>query len=573
VSTSVGDETYCLLTLQAYPADVVLGPSLFSIPAEELFFFVIQTYIVSSIQPAYSSLLMPDETTVLQILLNKPVLLVTYLQNESTCAGERVPRLRLQKRIGQAILAAGCFGPFFFPLARTATYMSLISLWACPVLLMLWTFAYQLLLGLPWTKTWLPVAIPTLYLWIVDTLALRRGTWAISSGTKLGICIWPHLEIEEAVFFLITNMLVVWGSCAFDNSIAIIDAFPDQFPHPPGLPSPVLMIKSLMLPTAAYDTQRLDGLHHALKVLAKKSRSFYLASGVFAGRLRLDLILLYSFCRVADDLIDDAPNAQEATEWIKSFTDFLDATYGKDKNEDRLQQALGQFPPTAQSILRLLPAGKVPSSPLYSLLEGFKIDLQFSNPDCAIDPPIKTAADLERYASCVASTIGELCLSLVYHHDPDREKSNSATIQDCVAAGARMGRALQYVNIVRDVATDARDGRCYIPEDWFNNPKSTWPHSDSSSETLQFRRKILDLAFKLYAENRDAIEDLPDYARDGIRVAVESYMEIGRVLRERVGRGEPLDFAGGGKSGRASVPRLRRIWVGWRTMAGRRGRP
>lgn len=31
----------------AYPADSVLGPTLLSVPAEELFFFVIQTYIVS----------------------------------------------------------------------------------------------------------------------------------------------------------------------------------------------------------------------------------------------------------------------------------------------------------------------------------------------------------------------------------------------------------------------------------------------------------------------------------------------------------------------------------------------
>lgn len=31
----------------AYPSEVILGPTLFDIPIEELFFFVIQTYIVS----------------------------------------------------------------------------------------------------------------------------------------------------------------------------------------------------------------------------------------------------------------------------------------------------------------------------------------------------------------------------------------------------------------------------------------------------------------------------------------------------------------------------------------------
>ena len=33
----------------AYPADVIIGPTLLQIPAEELFFFVIQTYIVGYI--------------------------------------------------------------------------------------------------------------------------------------------------------------------------------------------------------------------------------------------------------------------------------------------------------------------------------------------------------------------------------------------------------------------------------------------------------------------------------------------------------------------------------------------
>jgi hypothetical protein len=41
-----------MLTVTAYPPDAILGPTLFSIPAEELFFFVIQTYIVCALQIA-----------------------------------------------------------------------------------------------------------------------------------------------------------------------------------------------------------------------------------------------------------------------------------------------------------------------------------------------------------------------------------------------------------------------------------------------------------------------------------------------------------------------------------------
>ena len=51
-------------------------------------------------------------------------------------------------------------------------------------------------MGLPLSSTLIPVLLPTLYLWIVDTLALKRGTWVIESGTKLGWHLWDGLEIE-----------------------------------------------------------------------------------------------------------------------------------------------------------------------------------------------------------------------------------------------------------------------------------------------------------------------------------------------------------------------------------------
>lgn len=474
----------------------------------------------------------------------------------------------LKKRLGQFVLMVTLAFSFWIGNgSREGTYMKLILLWACPVLLLLWTLSYQLLLSLPNSKTWLPIWLPTLYLWIVDTLALRRGTWSIVSGTKLGFYVWPHLEIEEAVFFLLTNMLVVWGCCAFDNAVAILDAFPDNFPRVPRTPSPLLLVQCLFVPTSQYNQDRLEGLRTALVVLAKKSRSFYLASGVFTGRLRIDLVLLYAACRLADDLIDDAANAEEARNWIENFSQFFDAAYSNPIDHDKVKTALSRFPPSAQSVLSLLPTDKLPSKPLYSLLNGFKMDLQFSDGTKTKRPPIQSADDLERYASCVAATISELCLSLVYAHDPESPSMDTAKKDECLAAGTCMGRVLQYINIVRDVKTDATDGRCYLPADWFSDSCS----DNSSDETLELRKKLLQIAFEAYRKNRDAIEDLPPYARDGIRVAVESYVEIGRVLRERIQRGQPLDFAGGGKQGRASVPRLRRLWVGWKSMAGWRG--
>lgn len=428
--------------------------------------------------------------------------------------------------------------------------------------------------------------LPTAYLWIVDTIALLRGTWSIESGTKVGVQIWPGLEIEEALFFVVTNTLVVFGLTAFENALAVVEAFPRIYPTVPTLPHPSLLMQSSVLSPSRYDTSRINGIREALSNLSAKSRSFYLASSIFAGRLRLDLILLYAFCRVGDDLVDDSSSAEEAERWVSHLTHFLETSYSADPAKRKLDEALASFPPVSRAILSLLPTQSLPSEPLFSLLEGFTSDVEFSRlkekvaDGQAARFPIKTASDLETYASRVASTVAALCLHLVYHHEPDsdthRNSFASMRIRDrSLEAGAKMGLALQYTNIARDVYVDAGDGRCYLPTDWLRErgltPEQVIATRGKAEGVAEIRKRLLDDAFAIYKDNRGAIEDLPKYARAGIRVAVESYMEIGRVLLEKMAAGEALeDISGSGRRNRASVPKPRRLLVGWGALTGRR---
>ena len=105
----------------------------------------------------------------------------------------------------------------------------------------------------------------------------------------------PAADLErEAVFFLLTNVLIVFGLIAFDLSMAVLQSFPLVFPTIPSFPSPLRLIQAILLPVSNYDEARIGGLQESLARLRKKSRSFYLASSVFQGRLRIDLILLWA---------------------------------------------------------------------------------------------------------------------------------------------------------------------------------------------------------------------------------------------------------------------------------------
>lgn len=454
-----------------------------------------------------------------------------------------------------AIIASIVIGAVLVKRRTEGLYMGLILVWAGPFVLLLWTLAHQLILELPFSNTLIPIALPTLYLWIVDTLALQRGTWVIEGGTKVGIQLWEGLELEEAVFFLLTNVLVVFGLIAFDNALAILETFPSLFPSLPVLPSPLLLVKALLTSTQAYDDDRIEGLQQALLRLRLKSRSFYLASGVFQGRLRIDLVILYSFCRVADDLVDDASSSNEARDWITKLVRYLDLSYSE-KAASVPDYILKTFPPFARSALLLLPISYLTQKPLYDLLKGFETDLNFQSSKNPF--PIRDEETLMTYGSRVAGTVAELCIELVYHHTALSTPSDQ--IQATTYAGGKMGIALQYINIARDISVDAANARVYIPTSWLKY-HSSGPEQvldDCTSPLVEImRQRLLDRAMLIYDESKRAIDHLPIEARGPMRVAVESYVEIGRVLRKPGYRV---------KAGRATVPKLRRIRVAWKAL-------
>lgn len=93
-------------------------------------------------------------------------------------------------------------------------YMGLILAWACPVIAFQWAFGGDLILSNR-RAFWIGLMVPTAYLWITDYLAIVHfGIWDIN--TKFSFALKPFgLPIEEATFFLITNLLVVQGLLLF----------------------------------------------------------------------------------------------------------------------------------------------------------------------------------------------------------------------------------------------------------------------------------------------------------------------------------------------------------------------
>ena len=94
---------------------------------------------------------------------------------------------------------------------QPGTYLALILVWALPPILLQTAFGADILWG--YRRLVLPgFVIPTLYLSFADTLAIRAGTWTIEPAQTTGLHFPGGLPLEEFVFFLVTNLLISFGT-------------------------------------------------------------------------------------------------------------------------------------------------------------------------------------------------------------------------------------------------------------------------------------------------------------------------------------------------------------------------
>ena len=170
------------------------------------------------------------------------------------------------------------------------------------------------------------------------------------------------------------------------------------------------------------------------------ARTFSLASKLLPPDKRRAAFALYAFCRIADDLVDQADTGNTAA---------LSAQL--DDYRAQLTSALGGQPsgPVFREIAWVARNFEVSPTPLFELLDGVGRDVVVTT--------YQTWSDLERYCEGVASSVGEMC-TYVFGVPAGPAMRTSA-----IQYARILGTAMQLTNILRDVGEDAQRGRCYLP--------------------------------------------------------------------------------------------------------------
>jgi phytoene synthase len=176
-------------------------------------------------------------------------------------------------------------------------------------------------------------------------------------------------------------------------------------------------------------------------LLPKKSRTFALAARFLPPKQRSSVVVLYAFCRLLDDLVDEPP----ATTDRASIRDHLDAWRAWLLGAESVD-VLPEPRELAVALRSVIVDHGVPPVYLVQLVDGLASDLEPVN--------IPDFEGLRHYSFLVAGTVGLAMSHLLGGCRPD-----------VLAAARDLGIAMQLTNILRDVGTDVRNGRFYLPAD------------------------------------------------------------------------------------------------------------
>jgi 15-cis-phytoene synthase len=237
------------------------------------------------------------------------------------------------------------------------------------------------------------------------------------------------------------------------------------------------------------------------RLIRSGSKSFFAASLLLPKEVRADALVLYAFCRLADDAVDQCPDADR----VSRLRDRLALIYDGRPADTAVDRAFAALV-LQHHIPRALPE---------ALLEGFEWDLRGRR--------YETLDELIAYAVRVAGSVGTMMACLMQTRGAE-----------ALARACDLGVAMQLTNIARDVGEDARAGRLYLPGSWLREAGvdgGPWLHKPESSPALQrVIARLLGVAEELYARAAAGIALLPRRCRWSIHAALTLYAEIGRQL-------------------------------------------
>ena len=259
------------------------------------------------------------------------------------------------------------------------------------------------------------------------------------------------------------------------------------------------------------------------KLLETTSRSFYPTLKYLPKKIRGQIGLLYLLARLADTIADSKHGETEVL--IDLLSGYNDAAQGRSTTLPDLSN-LAEIQTNPHEAELLLNAADVikgleeySEEDCHRILEcleiivgGQLLDLQRfgSEKEGGVISSLTSDEELDDYtyrvAGCVGTFWSKMSLAHLMTLSPEKEKI-------FLEKGIKFGKALQMINILRDIPEDLRLGRCYIPSEALAE-HGLVPEDLSTDSNLEAFRPLYDSYLDLTNVHLEAATDyirmLPD---------------------------------------------------------------
>jgi 15-cis-phytoene synthase len=246
----------------------------------------------------------------------------------------------------------------------------------------------------------------------------------------------------------------------------------------------------------------LDLISACEELMKKHSASFYAAFRFLPSSRKEAVFVIYAFCRMIDDSVDEPESSPYTLSELETLF-------------DHLETAEGHFIwPCLRWLFSSFPVSK---EPFYKQISGQKMDKTLTN--------YETMEELELYCERVAGSVGEMLLP-VLHDQPSSEVE---------LAGVYLGKAMQIVNIIRDVGEDQQRGRRYIPREWMEQYHYTQAEFDMKIVNFRFKRMLtglMNVAEDWFSRGLENIDTYPEKSSFSIKLATGYYATIMEAVRQ-----------------------------------------
>jgi phytoene synthase len=167
-------------------------------------------------------------------------------------------------------------------------------------------------------------------------------------------------------------------------------------------------------------------------IFKKGSRTYFYSTVFFPKTVKRDVFTLYSFLRKADDYVDSIPQDSE------SFYAFKDLYYDAKSGTETEDIVINSF-------IELMNRKNFEESWVDAFLNSMEMDIYKSS--------YQNMDELMTYLYGSSEVVGLFMAKIM---DLSPESYNAAR---------HLGRAMQYINFIRDISEDIDLGRVYFPQD------------------------------------------------------------------------------------------------------------